>query len=134
MELHEHLPVEIGDELILEFNLNNNKTALTRETVRVKNINGLEIGAELKRKNEEKIKFTVTPKIRHEKNFIRLVMPQIIVMTLTLLGIVYGVIMYYLSYREDIVALLANTFWGFYNIIALGGLVTAALWKPESDG
>ncbi|GBC60353.1 cellulose synthase [Desulfonema ishimotonii] len=133
IELNSPKKPDVGDELTLTFDPDNKKHASVREDVIVRNISGNRIGVEYKPRNEEKIKFTVTPKIRQEKNFVKLVIPQITVIVLTLVGILYAGIMWYLGYREDIVALLANTFWGSYNIIALSGIVRAAFWKPGSE-
>ncbi len=127
-------PVHVGDELDLKFCFNDEKQSCFQEKVFVRRIRGRELGVEIQKNYEEKIKFRVTPKIRQEKVFVRLVIPQLVIISLTLLGLIYGIIMYYIGHRADTVALIANMFWGFFNIAALSGLVRAAFWQPEKTG
>jgi cellulose synthase (UDP-forming) len=77
------------------------------------------------------IKFPTTPKSRQEGNFFRLVIPQVTVIVLTLAGIFFRAGKVYLGMDDNITALLANTFWGINNIMAMTGVVLAAFWKPE---
>ena len=79
----------------------------------------------------EKISFPVTPKSRQEGLFLQLVWPQISVIVLTVCAVLYAWIRQLLgvhSYGLD--GLLLNTFWGLLNVIAMSGIVYAALWKP----
>ena len=83
----------------------------------------------------EKISFPVTPKNRQEGVFLHLVWPQLGVMMLTAFALLFAWVRQLSgvhSYGLD--GLLLNTFWGFLNIIAMSGIVYAALWKPaDSD-
>jgi cellulose synthase (UDP-forming) len=82
----------------------------------------------------EKIKFPVTPKERANGTFGRLVIPQIAVIALTLLGIVYATArMAVTGDHGDVNALIANIFWGLNNCIAVSVLVRAAFWRPDPE-
>lgn len=79
------------------------------------------------------IKFPVTPKERQEGRYIKIVLPHIILILLSLVGTTFAS-WQYLSGSQiyAIEALIFNTFWAFNNIIALSGLVSAAFWKPAN--
>ncbi len=83
----------------------------------------------------EQIKFPVTPKDRQEGNFFHLVLPQFAVIVLTLLGLVYATVQYFVLDNNDysLGGILVNVFWGLNNIIALSGIVLAAFWQPDED-
>ena len=82
----------------------------------------------------EKISFPVTPKDRQEGTFLHLVIPQLTIMILTTIGIIYAwwqVSKGHIGFSID--GVLLNTFWGINNILALSGIVFAAMWKPDAD-
>lgn len=79
----------------------------------------------------KQIKFPVTPKIRQEGNFFRLVIPQFLIMLLTAAGLIFAGIMVYAGRSTNVNGLLTNIFWGLNNILAMSGIVCAAFWKPE---
>ena len=80
----------------------------------------------------EKIKFPVTPKVRQSGNFARLVAPQIVVVTLTLLALAWGVSAWLLGIGGHTAGgLLANGFWAANNILAMSGIIFAAFWQPD---
>ena len=82
----------------------------------------------------EKISFPVTPKDRQEGSFLHLAIPQTVIIILTIIGIIYAWSQYQLeSPSYEINGVLLNTFWGLNNILALSGIIFAALWKPEID-
>ena len=81
----------------------------------------------------EKIKFHVTPKERQQGNFLTLVKPQLAIIALTLLGLLWGGIQLYLGKVDDPAGYVINIFWGGVNIIAMLPMVLAALWRPESE-
>jgi cellulose synthase (UDP-forming) len=83
----------------------------------------------------EQIKFPVTPKDRQEGNFFHLVLPQFAVIVLTVLGIVYASVQFFVLGNDDysLGGILTNLFWGMNNILALSGIVMAAFWQPEAD-
>lgn len=79
----------------------------------------------------EKIRFPVTPKDRQEGNFLHLVIPQLSVIILTALGLIFAGIMLYLGKTSNYAGFIINCFWGTVNIAAMSGMVAAALWKPD---
>jgi cellulose synthase (UDP-forming) len=79
----------------------------------------------------EKIKFPVTPKNRQEGNFFHLVIPQFMVIVLTIIGIIFSLIKYELGYENNLSAIFTNSLWGINNIINMSGIVMSAFWKPE---
>ena len=82
----------------------------------------------------EKISFPVTPKDRQEGTFLQLVIPQLSIIILTAIGIIYAwwqVSLGHVGFSID--GVLLNTFWGLNNILALSGIVFAAVWKPDTD-
>lgn len=84
-----------------------------------------------------KISFPVTPKVRQEGSFVRLVVPQIVVIVATVAALIYRGSWVLLGATHQLGGLLTNTFWGCMNILFMAGIVRAALWKPEcgaSDG
>jgi cellulose synthase (UDP-forming) len=78
----------------------------------------------------EKITFAVTPKVRQEGNFFRLVIPQFLVIVLSAAALVFASAMYALGHSRNLGGLLTNTFWCLYNVLAMKGIVLAAFWKP----
>jgi cellulose synthase (UDP-forming) len=81
----------------------------------------------------EKIKFPVTPKDRQEGNFLHLVIPQLVIIVLTVLGLLYGATMLLLGKSTNTAGFVANVFWCTVNIAALSGIVAAAVWKPDYE-
>ena len=81
----------------------------------------------------QKISFPVTPKTRQEGNFVHLVIPQIMVIVLTVGGLLYAGIMAWMGRFTNVNGLLTNAFWGLNNILAMVGIVRAAFWHPEPD-
>ena len=82
----------------------------------------------------EKISFPVTPKDRQEGNFLGLAIPQTVIIVLTIIGIIFAWSQYQMEHPSyDINGVLLNTFWGLNNILALSGIIFAAMWKPDED-
>lgn len=119
-----------GDPAEVSFTMNNRARTVVRERVVIRRIEGNSLGVEILPTEGEKISFTVTPKLRQERSFVKLVTPQLLVIGLTLVGLVYAITLFSLGHRQDTVALLANAFWGGFNILALSGMVRAAFWQP----
>jgi cellulose synthase (UDP-forming) len=80
---------------------------------------------------KKQIKFPTTPKDRQEGNFFHLVIPQFLVIVLTVAGLAYATYGYQQGSFTNLNGLLTNIFWGFNNILAMSGLVLAAFWKPD---
>jgi cellulose synthase (UDP-forming) len=82
----------------------------------------------------EKIKFPVTPKERQEGNFLRLVIPQIAVATLTVLGFVYACYRVFgLGMREEMPSLAVNAVWAANNVLVMLPMIRAATWSPPDE-
>lgn len=81
----------------------------------------------------KKIGFPVTPKIRQQGNFARLVLWQLGLIILTLVAVLYSVLHMWIGHGENFSAWLVNLFWASYNVVMLWGIVWAAFWKPEED-
>ncbi|AJJ63851.1 glycosyltransferase [Yersinia aldovae] len=79
----------------------------------------------------EKIKFHVTPKERQQGNFLSLVKPQLAIIGLTLLGLIWGAIQIAEGNIKDPSGFVINIFWGAANIAAMMPMVLAALWQPD---
>jgi cellulose synthase (UDP-forming) len=82
----------------------------------------------------EKIKFPVTPKERQEGNFLELVIPQIVVVALTVIGILYGSFRVFgLGESDKLQSLIVNAAWGLNNILVMLPMIRAAIWKPTEE-
>lgn len=82
----------------------------------------------------EKIKFHVTPKDRQEGNFLHLVIPQLVVIVLTLAGLAgAGWRVFAQGHADELSRLVVNGVWGLHNVVAMLPLVLAALWRPEEE-
>jgi cellulose synthase (UDP-forming) len=78
----------------------------------------------------EKIRFPVTPKDRQEGTFLHLVIPQLAIIVLTILGLLYAGIALWVGKSDNYAGFIINLFWGTINVSAMSGIVAAALWKP----
>lgn len=79
-----------------------------------------------------KLRFVVTPKQRQSGNYLPLVWPQLLVIWLTSLAILYGVLAFALGWNQQWEGLLVNIFWGCYNILMLSAVVRAAVYEPPA--
>lgn len=78
----------------------------------------------------KKVKFNVTPKgILTSKN-IKHIIPHIIIIGLSLVGIGYNTVLLMLGYHPTPSGFVANAFWTIFNIIDLSVMIRAARWKP----
>lgn len=81
----------------------------------------------------EQIKFPTTPKDRQKGNFFHHVIPQFMVIVLTVCGLLFASVQYSLGHTKNLNGLITNTFWGLNNIAAMWGMVMAAFWKPSDE-
>ncbi len=78
-----------------------------------------------------KISFPVTPKERQDGTFAELIWPQISIVVLTIVGMVFAWVRLVLgSSNLNLSGLLINSFWGLNNVLALSGIIYAAFWTP----
>ena len=79
-----------------------------------------------------KISFPVTPKARQDGLFLHLVWPQIGVMVVTFIALLYAWWMHLSGAgRYGFDGLFLNTFWGMINIMAMSGMVYSSIWAPQ---
>lgn len=74
--------------------------------------------------------FVVTPKNRRTGSYLRLVIPQIVVIAATILAVGWAVAeMMFLHRGPGLISLAVNVFWGMFNAYALSVIVRAAVWR-----
>jgi cellulose synthase (UDP-forming) len=79
----------------------------------------------------KKVKFNVTSKdIGNNAVNTQHIMPHMIIIGLTLLGIVYNAVVLYFDKHPTPSGFAANTFWCIFNIISLSVMIRAAKWQP----
>ena len=81
----------------------------------------------------EKVKFPVTPKSRQEGTFLHLVYPQIGILILTVVGLLWGVGRLLLDLPIDVSGFMINIFWGINNIALMIPMIRSAVWQPDDD-
>jgi cellulose synthase (UDP-forming) len=81
---------------------------------------------------KQKIKFHVTPKDRQEGNFLHLVWPQVAMMALTIISLLWAIGSWALG-RDNFTmeGIIANGLWGLNNVLAMSIMVRAAFWNPD---
>ncbi len=80
----------------------------------------------------KKVSFKVTPKQRKSGVFWGLVRIQLIVFTLTIAGMLWGLIQLILGQWPDPLTYLVNVGWGCYHLALLWVVIRAAYWQPET--
>ncbi|OUS32565.1 cellulose synthase [Gammaproteobacteria bacterium 45_16_T64] len=83
----------------------------------------------------KKIAFPTTPKERQEGTFIKLVIPQILVIILTISAVSFAVSSYFFMGNiadHSFNGIVTNLFWAANNIILMSGMVLSAFWKPPA--
>ncbi len=81
----------------------------------------------------KKVKFNVTPKGKATASNLPHILPHLIIIGLTLLGILYNGVLVYFDRHPSPSGFAANTFWCIFNIMALSIMVRAAYWKPAEE-
>lgn len=82
----------------------------------------------------KEIKFKVTPKERDNQRHLPLVAPQIFVVTISFMAIIYALINAWLAPQNADLGLLAvNIFWAAMNAYSMTVLINAALWTPDKE-
>jgi len=74
----------------------------------------------------------VTPKERQSGRFPYLVKPQLAIVALTLLGLIWGGIQVARGNVDDPSGYVINIFWGTVNIAAMMPMIMAAMWTPPA--
>ena len=77
--------------------------------------------------------FEVTPKQRQAGIFLKLVIPQLTIFSLTILAILWTVYRFATGTLPNPGIYLLNSAWGFYNLMLLWSIIRASVWQPESS-
>jgi cellulose synthase (UDP-forming) len=81
----------------------------------------------------EKVKFPVTPKDRQEGRFLHLVYPQIGIVILTVVGLLWGLGRLLMGLPIDVSGFMINIFWGINNIALMLPMIYSAVWQPDPE-
>lgn len=81
----------------------------------------------------KKVKFNVTPKDKAFAENTRHILPHIIIIGLTLLGIGYNSVLLAMGRHPTPSGFASNCFWSIFNIMALSIMIRAAYWKPVEE-
>ncbi|BAY23143.1 cellulose synthase [Calothrix sp. NIES-2100] len=79
------------------------------------------------------IKFQVTPKQRQSGIYFQLVWPQLVIFTLTILGMIWSLYRFAIGNLHDPWVHLLNGAWATYNLLLLWSIIHAAFWQPPQD-
>ena len=79
------------------------------------------------------LKFQVTPKQRQSGIYLRLILPQLIIFSLTILGILWTIIRFATGYLNNPWVHLLNSAWAVYNLCLLWAIIRAAVWQPPKN-
>jgi cellulose synthase (UDP-forming) len=78
----------------------------------------------------KKVKFNVTPKSAQANKSFKHIIPHLVIIGLTFLGIAFNVVLLGLGLHPTPSGFAANTFWCIFNIVSLSIMIRAAYWKP----
>jgi cellulose synthase (UDP-forming) len=78
----------------------------------------------------KKVKFNVTPKEKQSRSALKHILPHMIIIGLTVLGILYNIVLLAYDRHPTPSGFAANAFWCMFNVVALSIMVRAAYWKP----
>ena len=79
------------------------------------------------------LNFQVTPKQRQSGKYLNLVIPQLTIVTLTLVGMAWSLIRFMMGTLPDPWIYLINSSWAIYNICLLSVVIKAAVWQPKES-
>jgi len=79
------------------------------------------------------LNFQVTPKQRQSGKYLNLVIPQLTIVTLTLVGMAWSLIRFMMGTLPDPWIYLINSSWAIYNICLLSVVIRAAVWQPKES-
>jgi cellulose synthase (UDP-forming) len=81
----------------------------------------------------KKVKFNVTPKGKSFAKNTPHILPHIVIIALTIIGIAFNAVLVYMGKHPTPSGFAANSFWCIFNIISLSIMIRAAYWKPEEE-
>jgi cellulose synthase (UDP-forming) len=76
------------------------------------------------------LKFQVTPKLRQSGTYIQLVLPQLMIFTLTILGMLWSLYHFAIGNLNNPWLHLINAAWAIYNLLLLSAIIRASVWQP----
>jgi cellulose synthase (UDP-forming) len=79
------------------------------------------------------INFQVTPKQRQSGIYYQLILPQITIVALTILGMLWSLCQLAIGRLEHPENYLVNGFWSIYNLCLMWSIISAAFWKPQTE-
>ncbi|MEA5580932.1 glycosyltransferase [Nodularia harveyana UHCC-0300] len=79
------------------------------------------------------IKFQVTPKQRQSGIYLRLIWPQLVVFSLTILGMIWSLLRFATGALDNPWVYLLNGAWAFYNLSLIWAIINAAIWQPKPN-
>ena len=79
------------------------------------------------------LNFQVTPKQRQSGKYLNLVIPQLTIVILSLVGMVWSLIRFMMGTLPDPWIYLINSSWAIYNICLLSVVIKAAVWQPKES-
>ncbi|NPA27370.1 MAG: glycosyltransferase [Chloroflexi bacterium] len=80
----------------------------------------------------QRIQFQVTPKSRREGVYIGLVWPQLAIMVLLVISLLYAIFGLIVGWRNDWTGVTINAFWAAYDLLMLQIIVRASVWRPKT--
>jgi cellulose synthase (UDP-forming) len=81
----------------------------------------------------QSINFQVTPKQRQSGIYYQLILPQITIVALTILGMLWSLYQLAIGRLEHPENYLVNAFWSIYNLCLMWSIISAAFWKPKLE-
>jgi cellulose synthase (UDP-forming) len=79
----------------------------------------------------KKVKFNVTPKDKANAKNMQHIVPHMVIIGLSLIGIMYNAVLIFLGHHPAVSGFAANAFWSIFNIIDLSIMIRAAYWNPD---
>ncbi|MEH2304830.1 glycosyltransferase [Nostoc sp.] len=81
----------------------------------------------------QKLNFQVTPKQRQSGIYLRLVWPQLVILILTILGILWCLYRFAIGHLNNPLVHLINSAWAIYNLLLLSVIIRASVWQPPKE-
>lgn len=81
----------------------------------------------------KKVNFNVTPKERQQGKYTRFIIPHLVLISLTLAGCIYNLILILNGTHPSLSGFFANTLWSIYNLYHLSIIIRAAYWEPINE-
>lgn len=80
----------------------------------------------------KKISFNVTSKTVRYTNSYKHILPHLVIIVITLVGMFYNAVLIAKGIHPSYSAFVANVIWAFFNIYQMSPFIRAAFWKPSN--